>query len=79
MPSFISTAAIAITGLLAVLPSVAAHGYILGITAGGKTYAGTDPNWYYQATKPARAGWYAQNLDNGYIEPAAYTDPVSIR
>jgi hypothetical protein len=57
---------------LAALPAVSAHGYVSGIVAGGKWYLGSNPNWYYLSSKPATAGWYALNQDNGFVSPDAF-------
>ncbi|KAM3423274.1 AA9 family lytic polysaccharide monooxygenase [Cercospora zeina] len=51
---------------------VSAHGHVSGIVSGGKWYSGTDPNWFYQGSKPNTAGWYANNQDNGFVEPSAF-------
>ncbi|KAK3067485.1 hypothetical protein LTR53_015622 [Teratosphaeriaceae sp. CCFEE 6253] len=57
---------------IAAIPSVSAHGYVSGVVAGGKWYPATSPNWIYSASKPAQAGWYAYNQDNGFVAPDAY-------
>ncbi|SMQ48266.1 unnamed protein product [Zymoseptoria tritici ST99CH_3D7] len=71
MPSFTNIAAIA---ALAALPLVSAHGYIESVAVNGKSYVGTSPEWFYQQSKPDRAGWYAKNQDNGFVSPSAYTN-----
>lgn len=71
MPSHASAAAVLIA--LAATPLVSAHGYISGVVSDGKWYSGTSPSWIYYATKPATAGWYAENQDNGYVAPSTYT------
>lgn len=70
MPSFFTTAALA---ALTVIPAVSAHGHVKTVKAGGKSYAGGDPVWFYsQGSKPDSVGWYAENQDNGFVAPDAY-------
>ena len=54
---------------LALLPTASAHGYVSSIVAGGKTYLGSNPNWYYQPAGQVvpTAGWFALNQDNGML------------
>lgn len=54
---------------LALLPTASAHGYVSSIVAGGKTYVGSNPNWYYQPAGQVvpTAGWFAMNQDNGRL------------
>ncbi|KAK5702983.1 hypothetical protein LTR97_003929 [Elasticomyces elasticus] len=59
---------------IAVIPSVSAHGYVSGVTSGGKKTTMTGPNWIYQSTKPQDAGWFAYNQDNGFVAPSEYGD-----
>jgi len=68
MPSIIATAAFA---ALTIIPAVSAHGYVSEVKAGGKTYAGSNPSWFY-GTKEDTVGWYADNQDNGFVAPDAY-------
>jgi len=58
----------------ALIPSVAAHGYVSSIVTGGKTYPGSNPNWYYLPSSQIvpTAGWFALNQDNGFVSPSAY-------
>lgn len=70
MPAFAQLAALAVAAAPAL---VSAHGHVSGIVSGGKYYAGTTPEWFYQQTKPNTAGWYANNQDNGFVEPASYS------
>jgi len=60
--------------VIAAIPAVSAHGYVSGVVAGGKWYEGASPNWIYSASKPAQAGWYAYNQDNGFVAPSEYGD-----
>ncbi|KAI5368046.1 Putative auxiliary Activity family 9 [Septoria linicola] len=71
MPSYAQLAAFAAAAAPAL---VSAHGHVLGVVSGGEWYAGTTPEWTYQAEKPNTAGWYANNQDNGFVEPASYAD-----
>lgn len=70
MPSFANIAALA---AISAVPLVSAHGYIDGITAGGKYYSGTNPNWVYQSAKPDNSGWFAKNQDNGFVAPSSFS------
>lgn len=72
MPSYAQIAAFAAATAPAL---VSAHGYVSGVVSGGQWYSGTSPQWTYEATKPETAGWYANNQDNGYVEPASFADP----
>nr|OQO31192.1 hypothetical protein B0A51_01571 [Rachicladosporium sp. CCFEE 5018] len=66
--------AVLAAAVIALVPQVAAHGYVAAITAGGKTYQGSNPNWYYQPSGQVvpTAGWFALNQDNGFVSPSAY-------
>ena len=63
--------AIALAAIVAI-PTVSAHGYVSGVVSGGKWYAGTSPQWFYETTKPQQAGWFALDQDLGYVAPDAY-------
>ena len=70
--SLLSTAAL--VGSFAA--SVAAHGYVQGIVAGGKYYTGYSPSFQYQDPPPVVIGWSdPEDQDNGFIAPDAYTSP----
>lgn len=56
---------------LALASIASAHGHISAVIVDGTQYIGTDPN----APDPNSVGWVAQNLDNGYVEPASYGSP----
>lgn len=62
----------AVLGALAI--SVSAHGHVTGVVSNGEWHAGTTPEWTYQAEKPNTAGWYANNQDNGFVDPSSYAD-----
>ena len=55
--------------LLALASSVYGHGYISSIQAGGNTWPGADPN----NPNPESPGWQAQNTDNGFVAPDAFS------
>jgi lytic cellulose monooxygenase (C1-hydroxylating) len=59
---------------LALLPTASAHGYVSSIIAGGKTYAGSNPSWWYLPANQITptAGWFALNQDNGFVSPSSY-------
>ncbi|KAJ4351896.1 uncharacterized protein N0V89_007240 [Didymosphaeria variabile] len=63
--------------LVALAATAAAHGTVTGIVADGTYTKGFDLQYYYMIqngqTPPATPGWYAENLDNGFVSPDAYT------
>ncbi|KAL5453086.1 hypothetical protein PMIN06_005647 [Paraphaeosphaeria minitans] len=63
--------------LVALAATAAAHGTVTGIVADGTYTKGFDLQYYYMIqngqTPPATPGWYAENLDNGFVAPDAYT------
>lgn len=63
--------------LVALAATAAAHGTVTGIVADGTYTKGFDLSYYYMIkqgqTAPATPGWYAENLDNGFVAPDAYT------
>ncbi|EMC96205.1 glycoside hydrolase family 61 protein [Baudoinia panamericana UAMH 10762] len=70
--SVIQSAAI----LASLVASVAAHGHVQGIVAGGTYYTGYDPSFQYSPIPPIVIGWSdPQDLDNGFIAPSNYTNP----
>ncbi|SPO06455.1 related to endoglucanase IV precursor [Cephalotrichum gorgonifer] len=48
-----------------------AHGHVSQIVADGVTYVGAIPH----SVDPASPGWPANNQDNGFVEPAAFSSP----
>lgn len=62
--------------LVALAATAAAHGTVSGIVADGTYTKGYDLQYYYMIqngqTPPATPGWYAENLDNGFVAPSAY-------
>ncbi|PSR92271.1 glycosyl hydrolase family 61-domain-containing protein [Coniella lustricola] len=66
--------AAALVGALA--SGVSAHGHVTGIVADGVYYGGFSLDYYYDeentGTFPESVGWWAEDLDNGYIAPTAY-------
>ncbi|KAF2792418.1 lytic polysaccharide monooxygenase [Melanomma pulvis-pyrius CBS 109.77] len=53
-----------------------AHGTVTGFVTDGTYNGGFKLDYYYMKvngqTPPATAGWYAENLDNGFVEPNSY-------
>lgn len=73
MPSF--TSKLALAG--AVLASkAAAHGLVQGFATDGQYQEGYVLNDYYTKQNtgeaPAKAGWYEEATDNGFVAPDAY-------
>lgn len=68
-----AASAAAILAALAVMPAVSAHGHIKSITANGETVDGTTPEWFY-GEKGDTPGWFAENQDNGFVEPSSFGD-----
>jgi cellulase len=60
-------------GAIAALAATAtAHGTVTGVTIDGVFTGGFKLDYYYQKGSnniPEHAGWYAENLDNGFVEP----------
>ncbi|KAF2101255.1 hypothetical protein NA57DRAFT_34258 [Rhizodiscina lignyota] len=69
--------AAALLGIFA--SSALAHGTVSGIRADGVYSEGWQLSYYYDIQNgvafPPTPGWYAENLDNGFISPDNYTDP----
>ena len=59
----------------ALVATVSAHGHVSGIVANGVYNLGYDPAFAYQNPIPKVAGWTAQNLDNGFVSPDAFSGP----
>ncbi|KAF2876006.1 glycosyl hydrolase family 61-domain-containing protein [Massariosphaeria phaeospora] len=53
-----------------------AHGTVSGLTIDGQFHGGFKLDYYYKKQQgqpiPETAGWYAENLDNGFVEPNAF-------
>ncbi|KAM3078133.1 hypothetical protein ACMFMG_002564 [Clarireedia jacksonii] len=61
--------------VLAFVSSVAAHGTVSGIIANSIYYQGYNPADQYTSPAPKRVGWsIPQDLDNGFVSPAKYTN-----
>lgn len=56
-----------------------AHGTVTSFTTDGTENQGFLLDYYYMEqngqTPPEHFGWYAENLDNGFVEPAAFGEP----
>ncbi|KAK3503416.1 glycosyl hydrolase family 61-domain-containing protein [Neurospora crassa] len=72
MPSFTSKSLLAV---LAGAASVAAHGHVSNIVINGEYYRGFDSSLNYMANPPAVVGWKANNQDNGFVGPDAFSSP----
>jgi len=56
--------------------TVAGHGRVQGIVAGGIWYEGYDPSFQYENPAPVVIGWSdPEDLSNGFIDPSNYTTP----
>jgi lytic cellulose monooxygenase (C1-hydroxylating) len=55
--------------------TVAAHGHVTGIVAGGIWYEGYDPSFQYANPAPVVIGWSDTVTDNGFVAPDAYGSP----
>jgi cellulase len=67
-------------GAIAALAATAtAHGITNGVTIDGKFIGGFELEYYYAQQNngdiPEHIGWYAENLDNGFVEPSAFNTP----
>lgn len=69
------SAALLLGALATLLDSVAAHGFVSGVSTNGVWTKGSDPVWYYSPanSRPQTAGWDSLNQDLGFVEPAALT------
>ncbi|KXL41815.1 lytic polysaccharide monooxygenase, partial [Acidomyces richmondensis BFW] len=59
--------------------TVAGHGRVQGIVAGGIWYEGYNPSFQYENPAPVVIGWSdPEDLSNGFIDPSNYTTPEII-
>lgn len=74
MTSFTSKLALAAGAFAA---QALAHGTVTGFVTDGKYNGGFLLDYYYMEqsgqTPPETAGWYAENLDNGFVDGTGYT------
>lgn len=68
---------IASLGAIAALAATAsAHGLVNGVTIDGQFIQGFELEYYYAKQNngqvPEHAGWYAENLDSGFVEPNSF-------
>ncbi|KAJ4392808.1 glycoside hydrolase 61 [Neurospora sp. IMI 360204] len=70
MPSFTSKSLLTV---LAGAASVAAHGHVSNIVINGDLYQGYSSSFNYMANPPIVAGWKANNQDNGFVGPEAFS------
>jgi len=62
--------------LLALVSTVVAHGTVSGIVADGVYYVGYNPSYQYENPAPVVAAWSTpEDLDNGFVAPASYSNP----
>lgn len=66
-----------VLGLAALAATANAHGALTGVVADGVYFAGYKAEYYYSGNIPDNVGWYAENLDNGYVggDQTAYDSP----
>jgi lytic cellulose monooxygenase (C1-hydroxylating) len=63
----------ALLAALAFAAGTRAHGHVTHIIINGTQYQGFDPTTFpYMANPPVVVGWTADQLDNGFVAPAAY-------
>ncbi|KAG9229118.1 glycoside hydrolase family 61 protein [Amylocarpus encephaloides] len=67
---------LSLIAIVSFVSTVAAHGTVSGIVADGIYYTGYNPSFQYMTPQPITPGWkIPKDLDNGFIAPAAYTNP----
>ncbi|KAH7399771.1 putative endoglucanase-4 [Cadophora sp. MPI-SDFR-AT-0126] len=71
MPSMLSNSLLA----LASATSVAAHGFVKGVSIDGVYQTGWLVDYAYNPTPPESFGWSETALDLGFVSPAALADP----
>ncbi|KAH7556371.1 glycosyl hydrolase family 61-domain-containing protein [Bipolaris maydis] len=65
-----------ITAIAALAATASAHGSLTGVSLNGVFKQGYLIEYYYAmqqgAKVPEHLGWYAENLDNGFVDPSSY-------
>ncbi|KAI8932448.1 hypothetical protein NX059_010634 [Plenodomus lindquistii] len=65
-----------ISAIAALAATATAHGTVSGVTIDGVYTGGFKLDYYYAKQNngpiPEHIGWYAENLDNGFVEPNAF-------
>jgi len=62
--------------LVGCISTVVAHGTVSAIIVDGIFYEGYNPSYQYITPNPITVGWKTPtDLDNGFVAPAAYTNP----
>lgn len=65
-----------LSAIAALAATATAHGTTNGVTIDGVYTGGFKLDYYYAKQNngpiPEHIGWYAENLDNGFVEPNAY-------
>ncbi|KAF1954742.1 glycoside hydrolase [Byssothecium circinans] len=64
--------------LLALPALVSAHGHIRNVLADSKWYLGWDSAYKFANPIPTTVGWQADNLDNGFVAPDAFSSDAII-
>ncbi|KAI9644402.1 hypothetical protein NHQ30_007759 [Ciborinia camelliae] len=64
-----------LTTFAGMVATVAAHGYVSGIVAGGTYYSGWHTSYAYSSPQPKSIGWADTNLDLGPEYPSTYATP----
>ena len=65
-----------VVALLGLASSVAAHGQVQGIVAGGKFYEGYSPSFQYSNPPPVVVGWsIPEDQDNGFVPSSNLSSP----
>ncbi|KAF1833856.1 hypothetical protein BDW02DRAFT_358887 [Decorospora gaudefroyi] len=68
-----------LSAVAALAATVTAHGIVTGVSIDGAWEQGFVLDYYYAKQYggdiPEHIGWYAENLDNGFVEPSAYGSP----
>jgi cellulase len=65
-----------LSAIAALAATATAHGTVTGVTINGVFEQGFKLDYYYAMQNkgeiPEHAGWYAEDLDNGFVSPDAY-------
>ncbi|KAI4676349.1 uncharacterized protein J4E88_007264 [Alternaria novae-zelandiae] len=67
-----------LSAIAALAATATAHGIVNGVTIDGVFQQGFSLDYYYAKQNggqvPEHIGWYAENLDNGFVEPNSFGD-----
>ena len=68
-----------VSAIAALAATVTAHGTVTGVTIDGVFEQGFKLDYYYAKQSGGdvaeHIGWYAENLDNGFVEPNSFDTP----